>query len=701
MDITDPLKKIMARCLDFLKKNTTGRFLGTKVSHFLDRSYIAYIHDVVMATVSIVLSLLLRVGDSILYYEPFIIFKHMIIYGLISAGIFLWMGIYRGVWRYTSLSDLMAIGLSVTCASVVYAPLMLFMGQTAALPRSLVAINWFVSLALISGTRLAYRLFGDKKYLLKMRLGASHGESPVTPIVIIGVNDQSEMFVREMKRTTGVRYKVIGFIDNDARRIGRNLHGIEILGSLSDLPRVLQTLHKVQRQKPEMLLIADPTLRGKVVQKILDHQGVQGIVLARLPMPREMPQRLDQEFEIKPISIEDLLGRPQATLDRVKMRGLVEGKKVLVTGAGGSIGSELVRQICAFNPAHLTIVDHSEYLLYTIDQELKELAPQLSQSKYLCDVSDSIRVNQIFQEHRPQVVFHAAALKHVPIAEDNKNETALTNIIGTRNVAEACGAVQSLAMVLISTDKVIAPTSFMGATKRLCESYCQALNIHEATEKKRTRFITVRFGNVLGSAGSVVPLFQRQIKQGGPLKVTHPDMKRYFMTIHEAVELVLQAAALGSESAMTQGEIFVLDMGEPVKIVDLATQMIQLAGLKVHEDIKIEFTGIRPGEKLFEELFDPKEKLLPSGVEGIFIATPRSVHYQTLVYQFKELEKVARQRHTEETLRLVKSLVPDYKPEEAPLKNMGSKNLDPKASGSAVKRRSGVQSSGSLETQKV
>ena len=647
----------LERAKAFLAKHVKERFSTSKATHFLNRSYVAYFHDVCMATLSILISLALRVGDGIVYYEPFIVFKHMMVYGLLSAGVFLWAGIYRGVWRYTSITDLTAIGLSVTYVTLLYLPLMLFMSQTAVMPRSLIIINWFVSLALIAGSRLSYRLFSDKKQIIKHKI--SQPQQKAVNVVVIGVNDDSEMFVREMKRTPGIRYNIVGFIDNDARRIGRNLHGIEILGNLKHLAAVLQDLRK-NGKNPEMVILADPTLRGKIVQKILDDNKFSEVTLSRLPQSRDMPKKLDQEFEIKPISIEDLLGRPQAALDRDKMRELIQGKRVLITGAGGSIGSELVRQVSDFSPAHLCLVDHSEFLLYTIDQELKGSHEHLSKSKYLCDVSDRTRVNQIFEQRKPQVIFHAAALKHVPIAEENMDETALTNVIGTRNVAEASRAVHANAMVLISTDKAIRPTSFMGATKRLAECYCQALNINDKPHPKKTHFITVRFGNVLGSTGSVVPLFKKQIEQGGPLTITHPDMKRYFMTIHESVELVLQAAALGNQSDMSDGEIFVLDMGEPVKILDLAHQMVQLAGLRLDEDIKVEFTGLRPGEKLFEELFDPSEKFAPSETDGVVIATPRSVNYYTLVSRFKELEKAARNRHTSQTEDMVKTLVPEY-----------------------------------------
>ena len=344
-----------------------------------------------------------------------------------------------------------------------------------------------------------------------------------------------------------------------------------------------------------------------MVRQVVDHASALGLALARMPRVTELQPGVTDELQIRPVAIEDLLGRPQRVLDRLAMGDLIRGRRVLVTGAGGTIGSELVRQIAASAPAHLTLFDASEYQLYLTDLDLSERHAELPRSACLGDVRDRKRLDEVMAEARPELVFHAAAYKHVPMIEANAVEGVLTNVIGTRNLAEVCQAAGVKAMVMISTDKAVHPTSIMGATKRLAECICQALDIQARRDGSNgTRFVTVRFGNVLGSTGSVVPLFHRQLQAGGPLTVnSHKDVERFFMTVREAVELVLQASALGTaaDAAIEQGGIFVLEMGEPVKIADLARQMIRLAGLIPDQDVKIEYVGLRPGEKLYEELF--------------------------------------------------------------------------------------------------
>ncbi|MFQ5467407.1 MAG: UDP-N-acetylglucosamine 4,6-dehydratase family protein, partial [Kiloniellaceae bacterium] len=402
--------------------------------------------------------------------------------------------------------------------------------------------------------------------------------------------------------------------------------------------------------------------RGEL-ESLLDVADGYGMTMARLPRLTEFRSDEDQRIELRPVAIEDLLGRTRTKLDRAAMRRLIEGRRVLVTGAGGSIGAELARQVAGFDPARLSLLDHSEYLLYTIDMEIADSHPDLPRAAILANVRDGARLARAVAEETPELVFHAAALKHVPMVETNPVEAVLTNAIGVRNMADACrhGAVAE--MVLISTDKAVNPTSVMGATKRLAESYCQALDIAARREGKGgTRFVTVRFGNVLGSTGSVVPLFQRQLAAGGPLTVTHPDMRRYFMTVSEAVELVLQASALGVRApAAEAGKIYVLDMGEPVRIMDLARHMIRLAGLRPDKDIRIQVIGPRPGEKLHEELFHEAEPLLDGGHPGLRLAAPRAANRELLRRGLDDLEAAAAQGRTAVALATLARLVPDYR----------------------------------------
>ncbi|MBN9492548.1 polysaccharide biosynthesis protein [bacterium] len=375
-------------------------------------------------------------------------------------------------------------------------------------------------------------------------------------------------------------------------------------------------------------------------------------------------------LELKPVAIEDLLNRAQVPLDRDGMARLIQGRRVVVTGAGGTIGSELARQVAAFGPAALMLADNGEYALWQIDLELAESHPAVPRQAMLVDIRDEARVRAVFEVFRPELVFHAAALKHVPMVEANPLEGLMTNVVGTRHVADAARAVGTLAMVLISTDKAVNPTSVMGASKRLAEMYCQALDLAarggggRPAQSGAMRCVTVRFGNVLGSTGSVVPLFQRQLARGGPLTVTHPDMRRYFMTVREAVSLVLQASVLGVGDVTLpsglDGGIFVLDMGEPVKIVDLARQMIRLAGLHPDVDVEIRFTGLRPGEKLFEELFHGKEPPVPTGYAGLLMAMPRTADPAIVGRAIDEIASACRNGQSRQALALLSRLIPEF-----------------------------------------
>jgi O-antigen biosynthesis protein WbqV len=456
----------------------------------------------------------------------------------------------------------------------------------------------------------------------------------------------------------------VGILSLKDGRVGRRIHDIDVLGGFNDLDAVVARLDR-QGDKPQRMIITSDRIEGETVRALLDASARLGIALSRMPRVTDFKSGTPEKLDVRPVDIEDLLFRPQTVLDRDAMRRLIAGRRVMVTGAGGTIGSELTRQISDFGPARLTLLDNSEFALYAIDRELAERHAELARSAILADVRDRARAVAAISRERPDLVFHAAALKHVPMVEDHPDEGVLTNVIGTRNVADACAEAGVAAMVLISTDKAVNPTSVMGATKRLAESFCQARDVVARRNGEKTRFLTVRFGNVLGSTGSVVPLFQHQLAKGGPLTVTDPAMTRYFMTVREAVELVLQASALGTQNgadAAADGRIFVLDMGEPVKIVDLAKQMIRLAALKPDVDIKIEFTGIRPGEKLHEALFHDAEKVEPTRAKGIMLAAPRTADLAVISRALEELAETARAGRTEQTLGLLARLVPEYRP---------------------------------------
>ena len=619
------------------------------------RARIAFAHDVTVAAISFLAALYLRVGDFNFFAADFVVLATAI-YTVIAAAVFWTMRLYAGVWRYASMEDLVAIIRAVTIVTLVFLAAMFLVSRLELVPRSALPISWLVLLALLGGPRFVYRLFKDRR---ANDSAEREGEHRI-PVLLIGAGDSAELFIRAINRARKSAWHAVGLVDEKDSRVGRDIHGVPVLGTVKDIPAIVERMGREGR-RPQRLIVTKSRIEGEEIQRLLSIAEGLEIVLARMPQLDDFRESTDTPTEIRPINIEDLLGRPQTSLDRDSMAALIGGRRVLVTGAGGTIGSELCRQIATFNPAAIALLDNSEYQLYAIDLEIGEKAPKLVRRAILADVRDGDRIARVFEDEQPELVFHAAALKHVPMVELHPDEGALTNVIGTRIVADACRAHGIRAMVLISTDKAVNPSSMMGATKRVAESYCQALDLAEAARgADRTHFVTVRFGNVLGSTGSVVPLFQRQLVAGGPLTVTHPDMTRYFMTVREAVELVLQSSVLGVADSANQGRIYVLDMGEPVKIINLARQIILLAGLQPDIDIKIEITGPRPGEKLFEEILHASEELVPTTHPGILLAAPRAGDLALLGQTIDELATAANAGRSAEARAVVQRLVPEF-----------------------------------------
>jgi O-antigen biosynthesis protein WbqV len=632
------------------------------------RAFLAFLHDVTIAAVSIVASLYLRLGNDVLDYEPKLTVIYVAGFTLIAAGVFLLTGLYRGIWRFASLPDLFNITRAVSLTVLVFLPVMFVLTRLETFPRSILLIDWFVLIALLGGPRLAYRLFKDR--------GLDHilerVKHPSVPVLLISAKDGADTFIREMRRDPRAVYRVVGVLADTPSRVGREIYRVPILGTIDALDSVVEQLDR-RGKRPQKLIITAQNLPGHQIRRLLDRADALAIPLARLPKLTDFKRNLDNpERALEPIALEDLLGRSQAVLDRDGMAQLIRSRRILVTGAGGTIGAELARQIAALSPGRLVLLDNGEFALYGIDVELRERFPGLLPVALLRDVRDRAQIDEVVAAEKPEIIFHAAALKHLPMVEANPIEGVLTNVVGSRNVAEAARANGTSLVVMISTDKAVNPASVMGATKRLAESFCQALDLYEARRRgplnHGTRYVTVRFGNVLGSTGSVVPLFQRQLAAGGPLTVTDPEVTRFFMTVREAVELVLQASALPSDKVAPEeqggdarGKIFVLDMGEPVKIVDLAQQMIRLAGLRPGRDVGTEFIGLRPGEKLHEELFHPAEPLIPTGNPAIRLAAPRTADYAMLARSIDELEENARLRREERVLQILERLVPEYR----------------------------------------
>ncbi|WP_114391765.1 polysaccharide biosynthesis protein [Oleisolibacter albus] len=633
-----------------------------------DARTLATLHDVLAAALSFIVSLYLRVGSQLMEFAP-ALWPGLLVFTATAAISYPLVGMNSGVWRYASLRDLMAIARAVTATVLVFLALLFLVTRLELLPRSLPLINWFVLVVFLGGPRLIYRVFKDRRITGILETNSRDR----IPVLLVGAADEAELFIRAMNHAPDAAFRVVGILDDKSSRVGRHIHAVPVLGGLDQLGEVVNRLAE-GGERPRRLILTRPHLhRSADLGQLIEQCEALNLVLARLPDLTDFREAVETEgsVRLRPIVIEDLLGRPPVRLDRQSIGGLVAGRSVLVTGAGGTIGAELTRQIATLGPRRLVLIDHGEFNLYSIDLELGEAFPALDRRSVLADVRNRTRMLQVFQEEQPELVFHAAALKHVPMVEFNPIEGVLTNIMGTRNVADAAAACGSLAMVLISTDKAVSPTNVMGATKRVAECYCQALDLPRpragaaGTDGGGTRFLTVRFGNVLGSTGSVVPLFTRQLKAGGPLTVTHPEVCRYFMTVREAVELVLQASAYGMGSTDDRGRIFVLDMGQPVRIVDLARQMIRLAGLRPGRDIQIVFTGLRPGEKLYEEMFDEAEPPVRTGAEGVLVASPRAVDSAILRRSLDELLAAAQSWDEARVITLLQHIVPEFHPEAA------------------------------------
>ncbi|WP_424135350.1 polysaccharide biosynthesis protein [Roseomonas chloroacetimidivorans] len=572
----------------------------------------------------------------------------------------------RQYWRYADLPDLLPVAGAALGGAVLFWAGLLVAGVWRPDNMAFPVLHAGAMVVLLGCARLVGRVNSTH------RVGPQ-SDVPAQPVLAVGGGDAVDLFIRALIAQRAPGYRVEGILAPRARQRGRRILGVPILGAVEEAGTVLDTL-RAEGRLPALVVLADPSLAGDALETLLDAADRHGVPVRRAPRPTALdpatarPQAA-RKLDLRPVSIEELLDRPQIPLDREGMARLIQGRRVLVTGAGGTIGSELARQIAALGPSNLTLLDHGEFALYEIDLELSERHPGVPRRAVLADVRDEPRLRRLMEEIRPDLVFHAAALKHVPMVENDPMEGLLTNALGTRLIADAARANGCRAMVFISTDKAVNPTSVMGASKRLAEMYCQALDV-AARSGGGMRCVTVRFGNVLGSTGSVVPLFRRQLERGGPLTVTHPDMRRYFMTVREAVGLVLQASVIGAEDRADQppelrdGGIFVLDMGKPVKIVDLARRMIRLAGLRPDEDVEIRFTGLRPGEKLYEELFHGQEPPRPTQFPGLLVAKPRTADAALVGRAIDEISNAARGGQARLALSGLARMVPEF--EHAP-----------------------------------
>jgi FlaA1/EpsC-like NDP-sugar epimerase len=560
----------------------------------------------------------------------------------LQVAVNVFFGLYQGVWRYTSLPDIQRIVFSTLAGTVLVSTALRVAGLDASLGWREYLLYPLFLVGIMSLSRMAFRSF--KEWSLYGR-GGEQG----TPVVIMGAGDAAVGLVKELSRSH--EWRVVGMLDDDEKKRGRLLHGVRVIGPLEDLPRFSQRL------KLRHAIIAMPSVPYKVRRRVVEICKRAKVSVMTVPTLNNVVQGKGPPARIRKVAVEDLMKREPVTLDDKRLHELITGQVILVTGAGGSIGAELCRQIAAYEPAMLVLFELNEYATYKVDEELREAFPELPIASVMGDIKNARRVNQVMHQYSPALVFHAAAYKHVPLMEEaNAWEAVQNNVFGTYVVARAAIDYGVKKFVFVSTDKAVNPTNVMGATKRLAEMVCQALQAGNTT----TRFEMVRFGNVLGSAGSVIPKFQEQIDKGGPVTVTHPEMVRYFMSIPEAAQLVLQAGSMG-----LGGEIFVMDMGEPIKIVDLARDMIRLSELSESE-IRIVYTGLRPGEKLFEELLADDEHTRPTPHPKLRIAKAREVDPDWVPGLLEWLRAGERIPGDPEVRRDLKRWVPEYQSQVRP-----------------------------------
>jgi FlaA1/EpsC-like NDP-sugar epimerase len=602
---------------------------------FLNLRTLVVAHDLVMIGVAWLaarLATLWLLGETAVDWRQLAIEINLV---LIIQGFLQWRtGLYRGVWRFASLPDLANLVRAALLAAVASSAVLLVLEAALELMVLMVWAFPMLLLLMLGLPRLVYRVFKD------MRLEV-HRRRQTLRTVIIGAGSSGRMLLPELRRRGG--HDIVGFLDDDRRLRNTEILGVPVLGDVTSLPRI------AREAAIDLAAIAIPSATNQQMQRIVEACEQAGVEFRTLPTLKQLGANITRFDDLKPVAIDDLLGREPVSLDWESIRSGLAGKRVLVTGGGGSIGAELCCQIARLDPAGLVVLDNSEYNLYRIDHRLKSEFSDVMVETVLGDVCDSATIETVMKRSRPEVVFHAAAYKHLPMLQHQVREAFRNNVIGTRRVADAAVRYRASSFVLISTDKAVNPCNIMGATKRTAELYCQYLNSHSDT-----RFITVRFGNVLNSTGSVVPLFNEQIRQGGPVTVTHPEITRYFMTIAEAGQLILQAAVLGKG-----GEVFVLDMGEPVRINFLAEQLIRLAGKEPGRDIEIVYTGLRPGEKLYEELFHEHEPYATTAHEKIFQTRSPARQLEGIEERLRQAEQAVLQYDNASLRRLLLEMVPE------------------------------------------
>jgi len=592
--------------------------------------------DTLLINLAVILALLLRFEADIpgQYIDAYIsLIPYITIITMVSLYAF---RLYHRMWQYASLDELFGILKSVT-TSILMLVMLIYTIPLSHLPRSVYILAWLLMLILIGASRLGWRIL--RELLIK--------ESSLIAknTLIIGAGDAGEIVIRELLNNTSLNLKPVGIVDDSKSKQYLTLHGIPVLGNRNDIPRI------VDKYAIEEIILAIPSAKGKTVREIV---AICRQTPAKLRIFQGTDDLLDRRHRLREIQLEDLLRREPVKMNLEEIALYLNDKTVLVSGAGGSIGSELCRQVCMHGIKKIILLDNNENALFEIDNEIKSIFSNVIIETELTDIKDKAKLEYSFSRHKPEVVFHAAAHKHVPMMEMHPGEAIKNNIIGTKNISEIADKNGVETFIFISTDKAVNPTSIMGATKRIAEMIIQEINT-----TSQTHFAAVRFGNVLGSRGSVIPIFKQQIEKGGPVTVTHPEMTRYFMTIPEAVQLVIQAGAMAEG-----GEIFVLDMGEPVKILDIANDLINLYNLIPEKDIAIKFTGIRPGEKLYEELFTAREQMAATQNERIYITHKNNGDLIPILKTIDNLITDNNNLNGHDAETIIRNLLPEYQPGE-------------------------------------
>jgi len=628
--------------------------LYMKLKHLYLNFFIVIFIDLLLLTSSLYIAHLIRFEFNIpanfmdTYFRmlPFVLITKILC--------FYFFDLYRGMWRYTSIQDLFNIIKAASTSVLLIICFILIRYRFTGFSRSVFLIDWCLTVLLISGFRLGVRMyfenFSEKGARPSVHISWSRifreKSGDIRNLLIIGAGDGGEIIYREIRANAGLRYRVVGFLDDNQAKIGKKIHGVPVLGRINEIKVA------VAKVKADEALIAIPSASGTQMRNIVENCKNSGIEFKTIPGYGELINGRVTINSIREVAYRDLLGREIIKLEEEKIGAYLENQNVLVTGAGGSIGSELCRQICRFKPAKIILFERAESPLHATELELKAIFKNVEVVPVLADIQDKNQLNKAFEGHQPAIVFHAAAYKHVPMLEIQPWKAVDNNVIGTKNLIQASVDHDVARFVFVSTDKAVRPANVMGTSKRLAEMLVQGQNGCGLSD---TQFMIVRFGNVVGSVGSVIPLFKKQIQSGGPVTVTHPDVTRFFMTIPESCQLILQAGAMGKG-----GEIFILDMGTPIKIEDMARDLIRLSGFEPDVDIKIEFVGLRPGEKLYEELITEGENFVPTRHEKIMVLKGIECELELLDGKIDELVHFAEEQSGEKIKLKLKEIVPDY-----------------------------------------